>query len=201
MGRLAGQVLTRDHTLATEVEPVPAASVLLLRDDPLEVLMILRHEHSSFVPNTWVFPGGAVDPADGPAGTIDTMRRAAIREVKEETGVDVTGDLVWTSRWITPAGMPKRFDTWFFLTAVERNVAITLQETEAVDYQWIKPAVALEHHRRGELPMVFPTIRNLEAIADYDRVEHLLAARRGAKIEPVQPRLVIDGDRKKIVLP
>ena len=60
------------------VTPVPAASVILLRDDPLEVLMILRHEKSSFVPNAWVFPGGAVD-ASFLAGLIGAFNAAHFR--------------------------------------------------------------------------------------------------------------------------
>ena len=185
----------------TDIQPIPAASALLLRDDPLEVLMILRHEKSSFVPSAWVFPGGAVDTADGPPGDLDTLRRAAVREVEEETGITLTTELVWTSRWITPAGMPKRFDTWFFLAPVERDLPITLQESEAVAFTWIAPADALARNRAGEFPMVFPTIKNLEAIDGVTSRDALLASRRNAKIEPVQPLLVVDGNRKKIVLP
>ena len=47
---MAGPVLT----------PLPAASVIVLRDSPLEVLLLRRNEKSSFVPNAWVFPGGVV---------------------------------------------------------------------------------------------------------------------------------------------
>ena len=47
-----------------EVTPVPAASVILLRDDPFEVLMIRRHEKRSFAPDVWAFPGGAVEESD-----------------------------------------------------------------------------------------------------------------------------------------
>lgn len=170
------------------VEPVPAASVIVLRDSPLEVLMIKRHEKSSFVPNAWVFPGGGVDPADGEPGTLEAVRNAAIREVFEETAIRLEGELVLTSRWITPAGLPKRFDTWFFLAIVPRDVAITLQAAEAVDHAWIAPKDALA--RRRELAMVFPTIKNLEAIADATSAAALLASRRGAKIEIVEPILV-----------
>jgi 8-oxo-dGTP pyrophosphatase MutT (NUDIX family) len=170
------------------VEPVAAASVILLRDQPLEVLMILRHEKSSFVPSAWVFPGGAVDPEDGEAGTIEAARAAAIREVFEETAIRLDGELVPTSRWITPAGLPKRFDTWFFLASVPRDLAVTLQEEEAVDSIWIAPKDALE--RRREFTMVFPTIKNLEAIAGATSVEALLASRRGADIRPIEPVLV-----------
>jgi 8-oxo-dGTP pyrophosphatase MutT (NUDIX family) len=171
-----------------EVTPIPASSVILLRDDPLEVLMILRHERSSFVPNAWVFPGGAVDESDGPppAG----MKTAAVREVQEETGIQLDGELVLTSRWITPAGLPKRFDTWFYLARVPRDVAVTLQEKEAVDSVWIAPGEALRRHAAGEFPMVFPTIKNLEAIAGARSPAELLDARRGARIEPVEPVMV-----------
>ena len=170
------------------VEPVPAASVLVLRDQPLEVLMIKRHESSSFVPSAWVFPGGAVDPADGELGTLHAARSAAIREVFEETAIRLDGELVPTSRWITPAGLPKRFDTWFFLASVSRDVNVTLQQSEAVDFIWIAPKDVLA--RRREFGMVFPTIKNLEAIADATSVESLLASRRGAEIRTVEPILV-----------
>ncbi len=152
------------------------------------MLLIQRHEKSSFVPSAWVFPGGAVDASDGEAGTLDAARNAAIREVFEETAIQIDSELVPTSRWITPAGLPKRFDTWFFLARVARDVAVTLQEEEAVNYQWIAPGDALA--RRKEFGMVFPTIKNLEAIADAKSIDELLASRRGARIEPVEPILV-----------
>ena len=181
MGGLAGsEVLI--------VQPVLAASVLVLRDNPFEVLMIQRHENSSFVPGAWVFPGGAVDAADGEPGTLDAVRNAAIREVFEETSIRLEGELVPTSRWITPAGLPKRFDTWFFLASIPRDVPVTLQQSEAVDFVWIAPKDVLA--RRGEFKMVFPTIRNLEAIAGATTVDALLASRRGVEIKSVEPILV-----------
>jgi 8-oxo-dGTP pyrophosphatase MutT (NUDIX family) len=180
---------------------IPAASVLVLRDDPFEVLMIMRHENSSFVPSTWVFPGGAVDAGDGEPGTLEAARAAAIREVREETAIDLKNELVPTSRWITPEGMPKRFDTWFFLSTVERDVAVTLQEAEAVDYAWLSAADALSRYKAGDMPMVFPTIKNLEVLASARTAADAIAARRAAPIEPVQPRMIVENGRKKIVLP
>src|SRR5437764_13330419 len=76
------------------MEPVPAASVIVLRDAPFEVLMIRRHEGASFVPNAWVFPGGMVEQLDreiarerGDGSLLGRMRVAAARELFEETGV------------------------------------------------------------------------------------------------------------------
>jgi len=46
--------------------PRPASTTLVLRDgwDGLKVLMLRRSASASFMPGAYVFPGGAVDPAD-----------------------------------------------------------------------------------------------------------------------------------------
>lgn len=91
--------------------PIPAATVLLLRDAPaFEVLMIARHENSAFAGGALVFPGGRVDRGDhlsdwrdladglSPDLQIAASQIAAIREAFEESGVllatDRTGRLV-----------------------------------------------------------------------------------------------------------
>ena len=163
-----------------EVEPLPAASVIVLRDGPLEVLMIRRHADSSFVPDAWVFPGGVMDDEDN-----GDFRVTAARELREETGIVVDpSELVPTSRWITPVGLPKRFDTWFFLAVVPRDVAITIQQSEATEFLWIEPKP------RRDLKMVFPTIKNLEALSGFTSARELMESRHGAIIEPVLPVLV-----------
>ncbi len=210
----------------TEVTPIPAASVMLLRDDPLQVLMIRRHEKSSFVPNAWVFPGGMVDPDDARGSALDTMRVAAARELFEEAGIWLGAPLrdagakrrallagqttfaavaeespvdlerlVWTSRWITPEGVSKRFDTYFFLAPADDGAAATVDDNEAVDVTWIAPSEAIE-----KLEIVFPTMKNLEAIAGFASAGELLDARRGATIPTTRPRLLMVSGKKRIVL-
>lgn len=218
-----------------EIEPIPAASVILLRDDPLEVLMIRRNARRSFVPNAWVFPGGAVDEGDrhfANGDLLNTMRIAGARELFEETGVWLGAPLrdaeagrealirgtvgfaelfrespidleklVWTSHWITPVGEPKRFDAWFFLACTDRLTNATLQESEATDLTWVSPAQAIERSMRGEFPLVFPTLKNLEAIAGFRSATELLESRRDAEIPEIRPRLVFENGEKKILLP
>lgn len=167
--------------LSEEVVPLPAASAIVLRDAPLEVLLLRRHEKSSFVPNAWVFPGGIAEKGED-------MRACAARETQEEAGLALDAEqLVWTSRWITPVGIPKRFDTYFFLAEVDRDVEVTIDLDEISDWMWIAPADALQ---RRDLHLVFPTIKNLEALLGFDSVRDLIDARRSAIIEPVQPVLV-----------
>jgi 8-oxo-dGTP pyrophosphatase MutT (NUDIX family) len=72
-------------------EPVPASTVALLRDvnDGVEVCMLRRPGRSSFAADAFVFPGGAVDPADGTLP--EAYRIAGVREVLEEVGLLIGG--------------------------------------------------------------------------------------------------------------
>jgi 8-oxo-dGTP pyrophosphatase MutT (NUDIX family) len=79
----------------------PAATILLVRDDPtFEVLMVKRHHQIDFASGALVFPGGKVDPQDSDARVISRLagydaatpgqselRAAAIREAFEESGI------------------------------------------------------------------------------------------------------------------
>jgi 8-oxo-dGTP pyrophosphatase MutT (NUDIX family) len=163
------------------LEPRPAASLILLRESPLEVLMLRRNPHASFAPDFWVFPGGMLVERDG-----GDFRATAIRETFEETGLAIedVDRLVLTSRWITPVGSPKRFDTYFFL-AKAPDANVTIDGSEIVDHVWIRPADALK-----QLKMIFPTIKNLEALLGFESADALIDSRRGTVIEPVQPVLV-----------
>lgn len=69
--------------------PRPAATVVLLRPGPtgLEVLLTHRPTTMAFAADMHVFPGGAVDPADGELGGERAFEVAAVRELFEEAGV------------------------------------------------------------------------------------------------------------------
>ncbi|MEC8618667.1 MAG: NUDIX hydrolase, partial [Pseudomonadota bacterium] len=70
---------------------IPAATVVLVRDGDsgVEALMLRKNSKITFG-GMWVFPGGKIDAADYPDGTvnpdnIDTAARAAaVRETQEE---------------------------------------------------------------------------------------------------------------------
>ena len=80
--------------------PVPAATILMLRDSPagLEVFMVVRHHQIDFASGALVFPGGKVAAGDeavrdrcpGGEGLDDTqfsLQVSAIREAFEECGI------------------------------------------------------------------------------------------------------------------
>ncbi|MEN9314980.1 MAG: Hydroxyacylglutathione hydrolase [Pseudomonadota bacterium] len=90
------------HGWREPVTPRPAATILLLRDSPegLQVLMTRRSMKASFAPGAYVFPGGALDAADASDAAVSSARprpdqddahrhyaAAALREAFEELGV------------------------------------------------------------------------------------------------------------------
>src|ERR1022692_5320871 len=134
----------------------PAATVILLRSgaDSIEVLLVKRNPQSRFMGGAWVFPGGAVNLHEGKGD--GALRAAAIRELAEEAGVALAGpdELVSFSRWITPAEVKIRFDTWFYLAALPEGAQPRCDGSEVVDARWYAPAAALAAAREGEIMLV-----------------------------------------------
>ena len=183
--------------------PRQAASVILLRGggDGLEVLLVKRNPAARFMGGAWVFPGGAVD-ADEEAGDAP-HRTAAVRELGEEAavqGVDPRA-LIPFSRWITPEEVKIRFDTRFFLTPVPDGEEPAPDGQETVDAQWFEPQGALDAHGRGEILLVFPTIKHLEQLGAFASADALLDYARGREVVAVQPRVVVSGETARILLP
>jgi 8-oxo-dGTP pyrophosphatase MutT (NUDIX family) len=188
---------------ATPTSPRQAACVILVRDGAagLELLLVKRSPAQRFMGGVWVFPGGAVDADEGDGDAAH--RAAAIRELSEEAGVDGVraAALVKYSRWITPEHIETRFDTHFFLAVAPPAVRARPDGVECVDLRWISPQGALDGHERGELELVFPTIKHLEALAGFERADDLLAHARGREVRAVLPRVVLAEGVARIVLP
>jgi 8-oxo-dGTP pyrophosphatase MutT (NUDIX family) len=85
-------------------------------------------------------------------------------------------DIKYVSRWITPSGAPRRYDTRFFVAAAPPEQVPLHDDREAIAHLWTTPAGALERCHNGELDMLPPTVSNLEALARFDRVADVLAA-------------------------
>jgi 8-oxo-dGTP pyrophosphatase MutT (NUDIX family) len=96
-----------DSAAKPSATPVPAATILLVRDAPngLEVFMVKRHHQIDFVAGALVFPGGKAQRtdfdaelakySDGVADWSDEMRAlgaTAIREAFEESGILMARD-------------------------------------------------------------------------------------------------------------
>ena len=130
----------------------PAATVLLLRDDPFEVLMVRRRQGGTFS-NALVFPGGLIDPSDADAawlphldGASDldaearALRIGALRETFEEASI-LVARLADGSP--LPPGPPNDGSPFRELVA-RRGAVLTLDELHPFG-RWVTPTV--EPHR------------------------------------------------------
>ncbi len=256
---------------AAPLVPRDAATVMLVRDGAtgLEVCMMRRNLNSDFVGGAYVFPGGAVDPADsGPEvealcpGRTDADAShqlgiehgglafwiAAVRECFEEAGVllamdardqvvsladpetaarfaswrhsvdhgetslvevcaaenlrIMAGDIYYFAHWITPVGPTRRYDTRFFVAAAPPEQRPVHDDRETIATIWINPAEALRQQQARELDLIFPTIRNLEAIGRFETSAELLAAAAAIdEVVTVLPKVVSDANGMRILLP
>jgi 8-oxo-dGTP pyrophosphatase MutT (NUDIX family) len=193
--------------LGTPSEPRPAASIVLLRrggkhgDRELEVLLLKRSPEARFMPNVWVFPGGAVDPEDGEDES--GYRVCAVRELAEEAAIELPADeeLVLFSRWITPAVISRRFDAWFFLALAPAHTPPKPDGVETTEAAWFKPAAALAAQEAGDLVLAFPTQSQLQSLLPYRTSDEALAAHRDRPVEPVLPVVLGDRENHRVVMP
>lgn len=181
--------------------PYPAATVILVRDGARgpEVLLVRRAASLSFHGGAWVFPGGRIDEVDRQAAGAgadirEAARRAAVREAREEAGLVITADaLVPLSRWITPEGMPRRFDTWFFAApAGESEVHVDGGEIDA--HRWMRPEDALASQVRSEIELPPPTYVTLSGLIGHADASAVLEVVRQRPFRVYEPRLcVVEG--------
>ena len=250
-----------------------AATLLLLRQGACgpEVLMVKRHPGNAFVPDCYVFPGGAVDSSVARAAAAGQCRGldgrtahsllpdlpspeaalaswiAAVRETFEETGlllacdkenrmVEMAGDaakslwaghrrslrnqtdsfqnllakenlypacgvLRYLSRWITPLGLPIRYDVRFFVAPAPMEQEASHDRRELTEHVWIQPRHALNRCSQGTFDMVLPTIRTLQEIACFATVEEVLARAEHRRVTPVLTKIRIRGGAYVEVMP
>lgn len=182
----------------------------------VEVFVQRRALTMDFAAGVVAFPGGRVDAADSlPSALSRTLldsqavawRRtrvgtdatsapqtaacllsAAVRELAEECDVVLQPeDLVPWANWITPEGFPKRFDTFFFVTAVAPDLEPQHVTTEATSSQWMLVRRILSDEAAGRLKLLPPTLAILDEIAVMRTTEQVLSGKRA--IESVCLRL------------
>lgn len=207
MGQLPEPGPSERINLGEPTKPRPAATTILLRDSEpdgsLEVLLLRRSENARFMPNVWVFPGGALDPEDGDG--IEGLATCARRELAEECGILLSHEheLVTLARWVTPEVIKTRFDTWFFLACSPDGAAAVPDGSEMTAERWVSPSVAITEYEAEEFAIVFPTLKQLEALASHSDTATAIAA---AKADPnatrqILPKVIGDERHHRVVLP
>jgi 8-oxo-dGTP pyrophosphatase MutT (NUDIX family) len=154
--------------------------------------------------------GRIIDLDDGAvAGRFDALRRAVdagdlrLVELCEAESLELAADsMQYFSRWITPLGAPRRYDTRFFVAHAPELQTPLHDDREVIANLWIRPSVALDLHERGEFELIFPTVRSLEALDRFDTADAVVAhAASLDRVDAVLPTVVEDGHGLRIVLP
>lgn len=146
---------------------------------------------------------------------VDTIERMAVHrralnggtlgfgDLLEQEGLclDIRG-LEYVAHWVTPVGPPRRFDTRFFVAVAPSGQLATHDAGETVADRWLRPIDAIDACRRREFEMILPTIRNLEAIAQFKSARAVMEYATSLEfVARIEPRIVHVGDDIKILLP
>jgi 8-oxo-dGTP pyrophosphatase MutT (NUDIX family) len=134
--------------------------------------------------------------------TVNARERSFLDVCESERLSLPVGSLHYFAHWITPEGSPRRYDTRFFLAAAPRGQTPAHDAGETIADAWVGPADALARHRAGEMELILPTIRTLQAIGRFATSAELLdAAAHQADVPTVLPRVVADDGGVRLLLP
>ena len=129
-------------------------------------------------------------------GLVERYRAAILagtwpfRDLIADEGLQLATDLmVPFAHWITPEGLPKRFDTYFYLVAAPVDQLGIHDGRELVEGLWITPQQALRDAEAGSRTLVFATQMNLVKLARYRTVAEAVTASRTAPVVTVMPTI------------
>ncbi len=117
-----------------------------------------------------------------PEGFLSGLREAGLRPAWE--------DLIFCAHWVTPEGLPRIFDTRFFMAALPPDQQPSPDYPGELDsMRWVSPSTALRESVRGETLLLPPTRAVLAQLAAQPTVAAAVQAARSSKVQRVQPKL------------
>ncbi len=103
--------------------------------------------------------------------------------------IDLTG-LVFYDHWITPEGVPIRFDTRFFLARHSDHQELIHNEQEMNSSCWASSQEIIDLYEKKQIKLMPVTHVQLKRLSEFSTIEALFeAANQPVNIEPVLPVL------------
>jgi 8-oxo-dGTP pyrophosphatase MutT (NUDIX family) len=133
--------------------------------------------------------GAQVAPLFSSRKGLQSGQLAFMDFVSEHSLVLACDALLYYAHWITPKFESRRFDTRFYLARVPEGQQGLLRHDghELVDSLWIRPGDAVADAAAGRRKLIFPTIRNLERLAQYATVAAAQEACTAASVQTIEP--------------
>jgi len=130
------------------------------------------------------------DDRMGPAREAIAKDERPFIDLVKELGVRIDlNALTVFARWVTPAMMHKRFDTWFYLAEANSEQLAICDGWETVDAEWIAPAEAIRLAAAGERTVIFPTRMNLQLLAEASSGLDAIARAKARELVVVEPKV------------
>lgn len=134
-------------------------------------------------------------------GPIDAMGEDVFQAVRKRGAVLDGRRLRLLSQWVTPRGLPTRYDARFYLTSLPSPPALLPRASEVVDLGWFTASDGLARVERGEWAMARPTLHHLRWLAGLADVEAMWSAAAQATGQRVEPMIESDGSVVRVRLP
>ncbi|MBO0332466.1 NUDIX hydrolase [Sneathiella sp. CAU 1612] len=176
----------RSFKIASIRESFEEANILLARNR--ETGALVTHDRLEALAEKYRLP---LQNGELPIGDM-------VRAENLELATDLLGHF---AHWITPAHMPKRFDTHFFIAKAPPHQLAAHDGEESVDSVWVGPQEVMEDADKGLYTVIFPTRMNVEALSRFSSSEYAVAHAHGTDTFTVLPQMEVTEEGKYLLIP
>jgi 8-oxo-dGTP pyrophosphatase MutT (NUDIX family) len=133
-----------------------------------------------------------------PAEGLDAARRAIesrdlpMAQFLADHGCALNADALhpW-ARWVTPPVEKRRYDTWFFVSALPAGAEARAVSSEADQAGWMAVDEVLRAYAAGQMHVLPPTVTMLRGLAAAGTVAGILATVPHRSLAPVHPQVTL----------
>lgn len=132
---------------------------------------------------------------------LNERDKGLLEMVQKEDLLLACDDMHPFAHWVTPAMMPKRFDTHFYIAKAPADHLAVHDGLESVDSVWITPQRLLEEADAGKWTIIFPTRCNIEMLAQANTTAEAIAQANARTIVRVLPEVELTDTSRRLRIP
>jgi len=164
-------------------------------------VLLAREPKSSEIKSPDYISGDRLKTLEHYRVALNERHEGLLEMVKTENLILACENMLRFAHWVTPTGMPKRFDTHFFIARAPEDHLAQHDGSEAVDSVWINPSRLLAEADEGKWTIIFPTRCNIEMLAESATVDEAIEKSKARTIVRVEPRIDETPDGRLLRIP